>query len=153
MGKTAREARRGILWALKYLIPLLCLGMLLGGVGRMAAFGAQYDSTPAEILNVPGQAQFLWSAGMTEGARNGSFFMLLSGNVPLEDVQGPSVTVSRSGKGGDAKILLVDGENNAVACEALEAEEKTITVPAGTYRMFLVGRWFTGTVAVREEET
>ena len=59
-----------------------------------------------------------------------------------------TLTVETASKRGDVKLLLLNEENDAAYCAELPEGETALQLVPGSYRVVLVGYWYTGRVAV-----
>lgn len=116
-----------------------------------------YDLSDEEILADYPQVHhtMLYSSSILDNRELEASMFLMSGNCSicsLTSTQQATVELSVDRKRGKGKLLLKNQENGEICSFPLENEDSEIPVDAGSYQVFLTGKWFGGNFTLKSDE-
>lgn len=137
---------------------VLVLGLWVWAVGgyRLYTCAQYYDKDPEIILTqCPEGIEFFGSVSMEEDGLLQHKAGILSGKIEIgkmELTKDGNIIITPKTRIGKLKVMILDNDNQVVAFEELAKDESKLSMKQGTYRIFLVGRYFTGTTTFETQK-
>ena len=122
-----------------------------------AKYGNIYNLSDEEILTDYPEVQhtMLYSSSILDNRELEASMLLMNGNgsiCNLTSTQQATMELSVDRKRGKGRLLLKNQESGEICSVPLENGDTEIGVDAGSYQVFLTGKWFGGNLTLKSDE-
>ena len=136
------------------ILLIVCMVVVLM---QNAKYGNIYNRSDEEILTDYPEVQhtMLYSSSILDNRELEASMLLMNGNgsiCNLTSTQQATMELSVDRKRGKGRLLLKNQESGEICSVPLENGDTEIGVDAGSYQVFLTGKWFGGNLTLKSDE-
>ena len=136
------------------ILLIVCMVVVLM---QNAKYGNIYNLSDEEILTDYPEVQhtMLYSSSILDNRELEASMLLMNGNgsiCNLTSTQQATMELSVDRKRGKGRLLLKNQESGEICSVPLENGDTEIGVDAGSYQVFLTGKWFGGNLTLKADE-
>ncbi len=136
------------------ILLIVCMVVVLM---QNAKYGNIYNLSDEEILTDYPEVQhtMLYSSSILDNRELEASMLLMNGNgsiCNLTSTQQATMELSVDRKRGKGRLLLKNQESGEICSVPLENGDTEIGVDAGSYQVFLTGKWFGGNLTLKSDE-